>query len=79
MMGEHPEAYLFAMSWPELSHVVDAIRSSKSPVGMTTRIIAIDGPGGAGKSSLAEHLAHELDAPIVHTDDFASWDNPIEW
>ena len=60
-------------------HVVDAIRSSKSPVGMTTRIIAIDGPGGAGKSSLAEHLAHELDAPIVHTDDFASWDNPIEW
>lgn len=46
---------------------------------MTTRIIAVDGPGGAGKSSLAAYLARELDAPIVHTDDFASWDNPIEW
>jgi uridine kinase len=46
---------------------------------MRTRIIAVDGLGGAGKSSLAEHLAHELEAPIVHTDDFASWDNPIEW
>lgn len=46
---------------------------------MRTRVIAIDGPGGAGKSSLAHYLAHELDAPIVHTDDFASWDNPLEW
>jgi uridine kinase len=64
---------------PELRHLVDAIRSAKLPAGMRTRIIAIDGPGGAGKSSLAEHLAHALDAPIVHTDDFASWDNPVEW
>lgn len=46
---------------------------------MTTRIVAIDAPGGAGKSSLAAHLARELDAPTVHTDDFASWDNPIDW
>jgi uridine kinase len=46
---------------------------------MGTRVIAIDGPGGAGKSSLAEYLAHELDAPIVHTDDFASWNNPVDW
>jgi uridine kinase len=64
---------------PELRHLVDAIRSAKLPAGMVTRIIAIDGPGGAGKSSLAERLARELDAPVVHTDDFASWDNPIEW
>ena len=46
---------------------------------MTTRIVAVDGPGGAGKSSLSEWLAGELDAPIVHTDDFASWDNPTSW
>lgn len=46
---------------------------------MTTRIVAIDGPGGAGKTSLASYLARELDAPIVHTDDFAGWDNPIDW
>jgi uridine kinase len=46
---------------------------------MTTRVVAVDGPGGAGKSSLAEYLAHELEAPIVHTDDFASWENPVDW
>jgi uridine kinase len=46
---------------------------------MTTRIIAVDGPGGAGKSSLAAYLAQELNARIVHTDEFASWENPIDW
>jgi uridine kinase len=63
----------------ELTSVVEAIRSSRAPAGMTTRVVAVDGHGGAGKSSLAEYLARELDAPIVHTDDFASWDNPINW
>lgn len=46
---------------------------------MTTRVIAVDGPGGAGKSTLASCLARELDAAIVSTDDFASWANPIDW
>jgi uridine kinase len=64
---------------PELRHLVDAIRSSNRPAGMTTRIVAIDGPGGAGKSTLAKYLARDLDATIVHTDDFASWDNPLDW
>jgi len=42
--------------------------------------VAIDGPGGAGKSLFADRLAGYLgDAPIVHTDDFASWDEPIDW
>jgi uridine kinase len=67
------------MPRPKLNHVVDAVRSSNPPAGMKARIIAIDGPGGSGKSSLAEYLAQELGAPIVHTDDFASWDNPIDW
>jgi uridine kinase len=44
-----------------------------------TRIVAIDGPGGAGKSTLARLLARELDAPIIETDDFASWENPVDW
>ena len=44
------------------------------------RLVAIDGPGGAGKSLFADRLAGYLgDAPIVHTDDFASWDEPIDW
>jgi uridine kinase len=47
---------------------------------MTTRVIAIDGPGGSGKSTLAENLSPALGhAPIIHTDDFASWDVPLEW
>ena len=47
---------------------------------MTTKIVAVDGPGGAGKSTLAAHLAAALgDAPVVHTDDFASWDDPLDW
>jgi uridine kinase len=45
-----------------------------------TRLIAVDGGGGAGKSVFAAWLARALDdAPIIHTDDFASWDNPHNW
>jgi uridine kinase len=44
-----------------------------------TRIVAVDGPGGSGKSSLADWLARELEAQVVHTDDFASWENPVDW
>jgi len=44
------------------------------------RLVAIDGPGGAGKTTFAERFAAAADgAPIVHTDDFASADNPIDW
>jgi uridine kinase len=33
------------------------------------RLIAVDGPSGAGKTWFAQRLAKELDAPVVHTDD----------
>jgi uridine kinase len=47
---------------------------------MPTRIIAVDGAGGAGKSTFARHLAEALgNCATVHTDDFASRDNPIDW
>jgi uridine kinase len=45
----------------------------------STKIIGIDGHGGAGKSSLAGYLVGHLGAGIVHTDDFASWENPKDW
>ena len=44
-----------------------------------TFIVAVDGRGGASKSTLAAKLASALDATVVHTDDFASWDNPLDW
>jgi uridine kinase len=67
------------MRGPERDKVLEAIRSSSAPAGMKTRVIAVDGPGGAGKSTLAEWLARELSAPIIHTDDFATWEMPIDW
>lgn len=62
-----------------LTHALVEIRRAQPPEGMTTRIVAVDGPGGAGKTSLGKWLASELSAKIVHTDDFASWDNPTNW
>jgi len=63
----------------ELRDLTDAVRSADLPPRVRTRIVAVDGPGGAGKSSLADRLAHELGAQIIHTDDFASWENPVDW
>lgn len=52
-----------------------------------TRLVAIDGPGGSGKSTFAGRLATALGevegndgaVDVIHTDDFASWDNQFEW
>ncbi len=47
---------------------------------MRTRIVAVDGHGGAGKSTFAERLAAALGGvQVAHTDDFASWDDPVDW
>jgi uridine kinase len=51
---------------------------------MSTSVVALDGYGGAGKSTLADHLGEVLRAEglrvdLVHTDDFASADNPLNW
>ena len=34
-----------------------------------TRLVAVDGFAGSGKSTFAERLARELGAPVLHTDD----------
>lgn len=63
-----------------LSTTIERIRRASAPAGMTTKIIAIDGCGGAGKSTLAARLSKELNTcSIIHTDDFASWDNSQNW
>jgi uridine kinase len=44
------------------------------------RLVAIDGCGGAGKTTLALGLSAALgDCPVLHTDDFASWDHQLDW
>jgi uridine kinase len=59
--------------------LAESILTASLPDGVRTRLVAIDGLGGAGKSTLAAELADELDAVVVHTDDFASWENPLDW
>ena len=50
------------------------------PAGVRTKIVAIDGLGGAGKTTLSTALSAALGgAPVVHTDDFASWEEPLGW
>lgn len=56
--------------------IVQRILALPRPV----RIVAIDGPGGSGKSTFARRLADAAGgAQVVPTDDFASWDNPVNW
>jgi uridine kinase len=44
------------------------------------RFVAVDGCGGAGKSTFADRLAAAAaGAPVIRTDDFASWDEPMNW
>jgi hypothetical protein len=63
-----------------LARIDRELRARRPPDGMLTRIVAIDGLGGSGKSSFALRLSRELGgAVIVQTDDFATWDNPIDW
>ncbi len=56
----------------------DALAGKAPKVG-NVLFIAVDGHGGSGKSTLADWLSKELDAEVIHTDDFASWDNPLDW
>jgi uridine kinase len=45
----------------------------------STGLIAVDGPGGSGKSTFAARLADVCDAQMVHTDDFAAGNNELPW
>jgi uridine kinase len=58
--------------------VVAHARSAQAIVG-STRVVTIDGPAGAGKSTMAKELSSHLDqAPIVHMDDlYRGWDDAL--
>jgi len=64
----------------KLGEVVDRILEAPVAKTMEVKVVAIDGCGGSGKSTLAEQLSRRVGSPpIIHTDDFASWDQPIGW
>lgn len=44
-----------------------------------TRLVAVDGPSGAGKSTFAKTLAAQVNATLIPTDHFATWDDPVAW
>jgi uridine kinase len=46
-----------------------ALILSRPPRLGPVRLVAVDGPSGAGKTVFAERLAERLNAPMVHTDD----------
>ena len=59
-----------------VAQLVAAVRTRPGRV----RVVGIDGCAGAGKTTLASQLGAALgDVPVVHTDDFASHDVPLEW
>ena len=44
------------------------------------RLVGVDGCGAAGKTTFARRFARAAgDAPVIHTDDFASFDRPMQW
>lgn len=56
--------------------VAERVRRTPGPV----RIVGVDGCGGAGKTTFAARLSKAAGGcPVVHTDDFASHDEPLEW
>jgi uridine kinase len=59
------------------AQLADEIRATRIPV----RLVGIDGCGGAGKTTFAQRLTAAANNkwPIVHTDDFATHDEPLDW
>ncbi|MEV7006371.1 hypothetical protein [Streptosporangium sp. NPDC051022] len=61
------------VSFDELAGTIRRLPPSCGPV----RVVAIDGPGGSGKTTFAGRLAEALGAQVIHSDDFpVPWDEP---
>ena len=76
MAGVSPSPATFSLGrFADLAERVLATPPRPGPV----RLVAIDGPGGSGKTTFAGRLAAALgDAQVVHTDDFVdSWGDPM--
>ncbi|MGZ4482112.1 MAG: uridine kinase family protein [Gaiellales bacterium] len=64
--------------WPETyASLAATISAREAP---HVRLVAVDGPGGGGKSTFARRLARALGGcPVVPTDDFATGEPGDEW
>ncbi|WP_277050869.1 AAA family ATPase [Ruania albidiflava] len=59
---------------PQTLAAVATLARAHAPQCGTTAVIAIDGPAGSGKTTLAGALAQTLDAQLVHMDDlYLGW------
>lgn len=51
-----------------------ALLQSRAPACGDTKVIAVDGPSGAGKTEFANALAADLGAPVLHLEDvYPGW------
>lgn len=74
--GEQTPCAVQIHRFVDLATLISTLASSCGRV----RIVAIDGPGGAGKSTFAGRLSKALGgAQVIHSDDFASWANQFDW
>lgn len=51
-----------------IHELADRVRAAPARAG-GTRVVAVDGPAGSGKSTFAARLSAALGAPVVHLDD----------
>jgi hypothetical protein len=74
MSGDHRAATRADGTTQAVAAIVDLVDAS-APLCGTTHLVCIDGPSGAGKTTLADAVAAALAAPTVHMDDlYPGWD-----
>ena len=64
----------------KIAEIKELIVKAPTIKGMKTKLVSVDGCGGAGKSTFAEKLSRVLNnCPVIHTDDFATPEEPLSW
>jgi len=63
------------MTTESFAELAARVRATAPRLGQV-RLVAVDGPSGAGKTWFADRLARHLASPVVHTDDLLDgWDD----
>ena len=61
-----------------MNDLKNSIAALKPKCGSTV-FITVDGHRGSGKTTFAKKLSEKIEATLIQTDDFAGWDNPLNW